>query len=86
MTTAIPHHSQDPNAVYDTCPRCGEQTLRVDRPAMNALSRTDNKTYVCSDCGTSEGLEDFMRGMQRHSKDEWVAPQAAILLRTPDED
>lgn len=83
MTVMNPQH-QDPKAEFATCPRCGEQKLRVDRPAMNALSRTDNKTYVCSDCGTSEGLEDFVRGMSRQSKDEWKAPQAATLLMTDD--
>jgi predicted RNA-binding Zn-ribbon protein involved in translation (DUF1610 family) len=71
--------AQDPNATYGTCPRCGEETLRLDRPAMNALSRTDNETYVCSDCGTSEALEDFARGMSRHSKDAWKAPNAVTL-------
>jgi hypothetical protein len=26
---------------------------------IGALSRTDNQTEICSDCGTSEGLEDW---------------------------
>lgn len=26
----------------------------------NALSRRDNKTYICSDCGTMEALEDML--------------------------
>jgi predicted RNA-binding Zn-ribbon protein involved in translation (DUF1610 family) len=83
MTTMAPQ-PEDPKAVYGTCPRCGEKTLRVDRPAMNALSRTDNKTYVCSDCGTNEALEDFIRGMSRHSKDAWKSPQSATLLMSDD--
>lgn len=36
------------------CPRCGG--------AMNgypALSRRDNKTEICSDCGTEEAMFDF---------------------------
>jgi predicted RNA-binding Zn-ribbon protein involved in translation (DUF1610 family) len=73
---------QDPNAEYGTCPRCGEETLRLDRPALNALSRTDNETYVCSDCGVIEALEDFSRGMSRQSKEEWKAPYAVTLHRS----
>jgi len=26
---------------------------------MGALSRRDNKTYICADCGTREAIEDF---------------------------
>ena len=81
--TAMAHEHEDPDARYTTCPRCGEETLRTDRPAMNALSRTDNETYVCSGCGTSEALEDFQRGMSRHSKESWKAPNA-ISLRMSD--
>lgn len=83
MTMMAPE-PQDPNAEYSTCPRCGEETLRTDRPAMNALSRTDNATYVCSGCGTSEALEDFARGMSRQSKDGWKSPQSATLLMKDD--
>jgi predicted RNA-binding Zn-ribbon protein involved in translation (DUF1610 family) len=43
--------------IYATCPRCGEDRLRVSGDgARNALSRKDNKTYVCSPCGTDEGM------------------------------
>lgn len=34
------------------------QKLGISLPA---LSRKDNKTYVCSACGTQEALDDFMR-------------------------
>lgn len=70
----------DPSATYTTCPRCGRNTLRTDRPAMNALSRTDNQTYVCGECGTDEGLAAMAAGMALHSKDAWRAPQAATLF------
>ena len=30
----------------------------ADEEVMNALSRRDNKTYICSPCGTAEGLID----------------------------
>ena len=40
------------------CPRCKEQKLEKYE-IKNALSRRDNKTYICSDCGTEEGMFDF---------------------------
>ena len=42
-----------------SCPRCGCQMRQ--RQAMNALSRRDNKTYICSSCGQDEALLDFAR-------------------------
>ena len=36
------------------CPKCGNE---YDR--LLALSRRDNKTMICDDCGTREALEDF---------------------------
>ena len=36
------------------CPRCGKMT--TDYPA---LSRRDNKTEICSQCGTEEALYDY---------------------------
>lgn len=77
MTAMYSDPADDPTATYSICPRCGENTLRTDRPALNALSRTDNSTYICSPCGTSEALEDVARGLSRHSKESWAAPQAA---------
>lgn len=49
------------------CPRCGKVKLFADL-AMNAVSRRDNKTYICSDCGTEEALIDA--GMQKTNKTE----------------
>ena len=40
-----------------TCPRC-KWNLLANNPARNALSRRDNKTYICSGCGMQEALED----------------------------
>ena len=45
--------------VHGRCPRCGEQKLDIVRPARNALSRRDNSTLVCSDCGNEEAFEDI---------------------------
>ena len=39
---------------YDACPRCNSAIT-----TFPALSRRDNKTDICSDCGTAEGLEDY---------------------------
>ncbi len=44
------------------CPRCYQITL-LDEPALNALSRRDNKTYICNDCGEEEALIDTGYGM-----------------------
>lgn len=53
----------DRGATYGTCPRCGHARLRTDRPVMNALSRKDNKTYVCAPCGTAEALLNVQGGV-----------------------
>ena len=43
-----------------TCPRCKEDRLWVGkREALNALSRKDNKTYICSPCGTAEAMDEY---------------------------
>lgn len=42
------------------CPRCGKET--TDYPA---LSRTDNKTNICSQCGTDEAMENWIKYMQQ---------------------
>lgn len=36
------------------CPICGKETNEFP-----ALSRKDNKTEICSDCGTGEALADY---------------------------
>jgi hypothetical protein len=40
------------------CPRCGSP-LNQERPALNALSRYDNATYICSPCGSDEAMFNF---------------------------
>jgi len=37
------------------CPRCGENRM-TRHPA---LSRVDNKTHICSECGTDEAMQAF---------------------------
>jgi hypothetical protein len=55
--------------VVQLCPRClknyftpyGDKIKFVKgvSPAFAALSRRDNKTLICSDCGTQEAFEDM---------------------------
>ena len=41
---------------YDACPRCNSAIT-----TFPALSRRDNKTDICSDCGSVEAMEDFYK-------------------------
>ena len=82
MTAFMPEPVEDPDAQFGICPRCGQNTLRLDRPALNALSRTDNDTYICSDCGQQEAFADLARGFERQSKEKWRAPDKATLHAT----
>ena len=38
------------------CPRCKKP---LDMGRQGSLSRRDNKTEICSACGTAEAMEDF---------------------------
>lgn len=53
-----------------TCPRCEKQQytpyyaeapVLEGAPSFPALSRADNETYICSDCGNDEAIMDFCR-------------------------
>ena len=51
------------------CPRCKENKLdKVE--IRNALSRRDNKTFICSDCGIGEAMFDFSRSQGKVSEEE----------------
>lgn len=39
------------------CPRCNMDKLN-EVEVRNALSRRDNNTYICSDCGNEEAFID----------------------------
>lgn len=45
--------------VPTACPRCGDWIPNNIRPGAypGAISRTDNVTEICSECGTIEALE-----------------------------
>ena len=51
--------------VPNICPRCCDNWIPNNlQPGEypGALSRTDNKTEICSACGTAEALQDFSEG------------------------
>ena len=52
------------------CPRCGENRMTK----YPALSRVDNKTHICSECGTDEALLDFARVPL--TMDNWYKPKS----------
>lgn len=45
------------------CPRCGEYKLDPVE-VHNSLSRKDNETYICNDCGTKEAVEEYLKLME----------------------
>jgi len=51
-------------APLHVCPRClGDVPNTAYRGQYpGALSRADNETEVCSDCGTDEAMQDFFEG------------------------
>jgi hypothetical protein len=51
-----------------TCPRCITGVMPEYAPA---LSRTDNKTRICSACGVLEGIEQMLDCLTPQS--EWSA-------------
>ena len=58
---------EDPRRKIGFCPRCDQLEMR-EPYAANALSRTtrepeDTSVYVCSNCGTSEAMEEFVHGV-----------------------
>lgn len=44
------------------CPVCNQPFW-----GYPALSRRDNKTEICSHCGTNEAMEDFVGYIRRHN-------------------
>lgn len=42
------------------CPKCGREFER-----LLAISRKDNKTMICDQCGTEEALEDYQKAMNQ---------------------
>jgi len=48
---------------YKQCPGCGEFKFHPIE-TKNALSRKDNKSYVCADCETMEALESLKENIE----------------------
>lgn len=48
------------------CPKCGNEYTGIP-----SLSRMDNQTYICPDCGTREALESI--GIDRKEQEEILA-------------
>ena len=46
--------------VYPVCPICGE-----DYSEHPAISRKDNKSEICPECGIKEALEAFKKGAKK---------------------
>jgi len=70
----LQHHRHNPKGTImntHTCPRCGEGIPNNLQRGMypGALSRTDNKTEICSPCGTDEAMEDFFTTLT--PKNQW---------------
>ena len=40
------------------CPKCGKEY-----PRLLAVSRTDNETMICDECGTMEALDSLPQGI-----------------------
>ena len=65
------------------CPRCNRSL--DPRPAMNAVSRYDNATYICSQCGTKEAMADH-QGLELPPVDQPVTsdpPASPRNIRCP---
>lgn len=56
------------------CPRCNRTPI-MRTPADFAISRRDNKTRICSDCGSEEALVDsgFLRDHDSEKREQRLA-------------
>ena len=52
--------------VTRVCPRCG-----IEYHGVPALSRIDNETLICPDCGTREALESI--GISKEEQEKIVS-------------
>ena len=51
---------------FGVCPRCGQ-----DYTGHPALSRADNETLICPDCGTREALDSI--GVKPEEQEQIIA-------------
>lgn len=61
--------SEDPQ--YPVCPICGGYIPNNETPGayVGALSRRDNTTQICSQCGMNEAMEDLRKALSRETED-----------------
>ena len=68
-----------------TCPRClgGVPTPSERGKYPGAISRTDNVTEVCSECGVKEALEVFTSALMQ--QEDWASsvPSRSEFLPHP---
>ena len=59
--------------VPNICPRCGDWIPNNEQPGAypGAISRVDDKTEICSECGSIEAIEQFTYGAPTPMS-EWV--------------
>lgn len=57
---------------FKICPKCNEPIpSREDAGKYpGAISRIDNKTEICSECGVLESIDDFLKYYERISSNE----------------
>ena len=49
------------------CPRC-----KFDVNDYPAISRRDNKTEICSNCGIEEAMFDFEMHLEKEAERKWL--------------
>lgn len=59
--------------IYPVCPRCH---MNYSEPP--AISRRDNKTMICSKCGTKEALYDFVGNVKKEEKNQQKAVKCYV--------
>ena len=61
------------SAYLPVCPRCGQESMECfkDSKTFGALSRRAD-IYICSDCGTEEGAEDYYDHVRMLPISEWA--------------
>jgi len=65
------------------CPRCNDNEL-AEEQVLNALSRTtrgehDVSVYVCSPCGSNEGLNEYFHG-KTEPQSEWPVTEVRSIV------
>jgi len=68
------------------CPRCGGAIPNNMTPGAypGALSRWDNDTEICSDCGYEEAIIDWTNGTYREGGSAWLSPTGENPWREPE--